>query len=172
MCTLCIAASGKYCVLCAGCRHPVLNSTYRVQSVNSFLNLVTLASKHALVQLDQLQEGLGGGVVVSLLHLPNQTQHQHSRKHVMMPNRDTSVALQNIHDPAQAGAEAAAHDLHKSKQCARSITSRNRLDCALTAAKLYGMNSTTAALMASLPSSTSSRNFLATLQHHNMPSQD
>ena len=48
-------------------------------------------------------------------------------------------------------------------QCNSSITSRKRLDCALTAAKLYGMNSTTAALMASLPSSTSSKNFLATL---------
>ena len=46
------------------------------------------------------------------------------------------------------------------------FTSKKRLDCALTAAKLYGMNSTTAALMASLPSSTSSKNFFATLNIH------
>ena len=45
------------------------------------------------------------------------------------------------------------------------FTSKKRLDCAFTAAKLYGMNSTTAALMDSLPSSTSSKNFLATLHH-------
>ena len=82
-----------------------------------------------------------------------------------MSTRDTSVSLKNTCDPAQGGAEAAtaAHELPRPMQCAVSPTSRKRLDCALTAAKLYGMNSTTAALMASLPSSISSRNFLATL---------
>ena len=44
-------------------------AAHRVQPVNGFLNLVTLACKDTLVQLDQLQERLGRGVVVALLHL-------------------------------------------------------------------------------------------------------
>ena len=61
---------------------------YRVQPVDGLLDLVALACKHTLVQLDQLQEGLGCGVVVALLHLQDTCRrHAYYRQKVGVGGR-------------------------------------------------------------------------------------